>query len=315
MALIDCPECKKKISSKAECCPNCGLPQKYFEVCNEEVEEEVTCEKLANLINNFKFEYEKVFSSNEYITNSTRTKLLEKYYQYYDKFIENRKNFKDITENHVDMRIDLKEFEFFAQKMKKLDSDIDNYNDKYVEKELKENEEYFNNILKDIDEDILLDSEQRKAVVTDDDYCLLVAGAGAGKTTTMAAKVKYLVEKKNVRPEEIMLISYTNKAIVELRERINQKLNIPAKIATFHAFAFDIVKQSVSNRPEVNYTSYNIISEFIEQKIFNNKEFMRNLILFLGYYFNIPDEVVNFKSLDEYHMFKASQTYETLKNN
>ena len=39
-----------------------------------------------------------------------------------------------------------------------------------------------NDILKDIDEDILLDVDQGKAVVTDDDYCLLVAGAGAGKT-------------------------------------------------------------------------------------------------------------------------------------
>ena len=56
------------------------------------------------------------------------------------------------------------------------------------------------------------------------------------KTTTMAAKVKWLVDKKNVKPEEIMLISYTNKAIEELKDRINKKLNIPAKIATFHSF-------------------------------------------------------------------------------
>ena len=38
MALIDCPECRKKISNKAEYCPNCGLPKKYFEACDEEIE-------------------------------------------------------------------------------------------------------------------------------------------------------------------------------------------------------------------------------------------------------------------------------------
>jgi DNA helicase-4 len=50
-----------------------------------------------------------------------------------------------------------------------------------------------------------------------------VAGAGAGKTTTMAAKVKYLVDKQHVSPEDIIVISYTNKAINELKERINAK--------------------------------------------------------------------------------------------
>ena len=41
-----------------------------------------------------------------------------------------------------------------------------------------------------------LDEEQRRVVLSDEDYTLVVAGAGAGKTTTMAAKVKYLVEKE-----------------------------------------------------------------------------------------------------------------------
>ena len=86
--------------------------------------------------------------------------------------------------------------------------------------------DYFDNILAEIDPKIRLDDEQRRAVVTDDDYCLLVAGAGAGKTTTMAAKVKYLVEKKHVNPEEIMVISYTKKAIGELIDRINKGLKM-----------------------------------------------------------------------------------------
>ena len=105
---------------------------------------------------------------------------------------------------------------------------------------MRREKDYFDNILKEIDPEIQLDDEQRRAVITDDDHCLLVAGAGAGETTTMAAKVKYLVEKKHVSPEEIIVISYTNKAIGELRERINQGLGIPAKICTF--YAFDIVK-------------------------------------------------------------------------
>ena len=67
----------------------------------------------------------------------------------------------------------------------------------------------------------MLDDDQRKVVLTDEDYCLVIAGAGAGKTTTVAAKVKYLVEKKDIKPQEILVVSFTNKAVGELKEKIN----------------------------------------------------------------------------------------------
>ena len=57
---------------------------------------------------------------------------------------------------------------------------------------------YLDNILESVDPVIKLDEEQRKVVLSDEDYTLVIAGAGAGKTTTVAAKVKYLVEKKGV---------------------------------------------------------------------------------------------------------------------
>ena len=52
---------------------------------------------------------------------------------------------------------------------------------------------YLDNILHEVDPVIMLDDDQRRVVLTDEDYCLVIAGAGAGKTTTVAAKVKYPV--------------------------------------------------------------------------------------------------------------------------
>ena len=313
MALIECPECKKRISSLAEACPNCGLPKSYFTNVESTEDDTIVLENFSNILQSFEFDYNNVFSQNEYIANSTKKRIFDRYYKYFNKFVGDKNLFDKIQSEYADMRIDYNSLINFAEKMKKLDIAIDEYNESFVVNTMDDNKEYLDNILKDIDPNIKLDEEQRRAVVTDDDHCLLIAGAGAGKTTTMAAKVKWLVEKKNVNPEEIMLISYTNKAIEELKERVNGKLKIPAKISTFHSFAFDIVKNSVDRRPEVNFTSYKIISEMVEKRLFTNNTFMRKMILFLGYYFNVPEEAFSFKNLDEYHLYKSSQEYNTLK--
>lgn len=177
------------------------------------------------------------------------------------------------------------------------------------------NDPYFDTILSKIDTNIKLDQEQRQVVVETQKNTLVVAGAGSGKTTTMAAKVKYLVERQTVKPEEIIIISYTNKAIQELRERINGKLEIPVNIATFHAFAFDIVKKTYTTAPQISYSSYKYLSEYLEKVIFDDQEALSKLILFLGYYFNLPEDIRNFKTLNDYIDYKARQDYETLKSN
>lgn len=124
---------------------------------------------------------------------------------------------------------------------------VDQFNDRYVNRKLAEEKDYLDEILKEVDPVIRLDEDQRKVVLSDEDYSLVVAGAGAGKTTTVAAKVKYLVEKQQVDPARILIISFTNKAVNELREKINRDLNIPCPIVTFHAAGNAILHK---NNPE-----------------------------------------------------------------
>ena len=109
----------------------------------------------------------------------------------------------------------------------------DKHNEEFIIREKAENKDYLEHILDDCDPHIRLDDEQIKVVISDEDNTLVIAGAGAGKTTTVAAKVKYLVDKKRIDPKEILVISFTNKAVDELKERINQKLKIAAKINAF----------------------------------------------------------------------------------
>lgn len=265
---------------------------------------------IKNVIISFENDYASIFK-NEYISMQEVKRKLEMYGLYYKK-CKNEENIKNILQGS---NVDKNEIIRFITKIEEIPNKVEEHNNRYIEEQLIKLKGYFDNILKEIDSNISLDEEQRRAILTDENHCLLIAGAGAGKTTTMAAKVRYLVERKGIRPEEIIVISYTNKAIDELKDRINKKLDIPAKIATFHAFGYEIIKQFYDQTPEVNFSSYKIILEMLEKTIFQDKQFMKNIILFLGYYFNIPEEAFNFKNLEDYHRYKALQEYSTLKSN
>ena len=105
------------------------------------------------------------------------------------------------------------------------------------------NQKYFDNMFCNVDSNVKLDYQQRQAIVSNSKYIMIIAGAGAGKTTTISAKVKYLIEKANVKAEEILIFSFTNKAVLELKERINIDFGLSVNIKTFHSFGNDILKQ------------------------------------------------------------------------
>lgn len=317
MSLICCPECGKSISDKAEKCPHCGLPASYFSTSSQDLSGReagtLDYQDLSNVLLSFQRDHAAFFSPEHYISHRDAQRLRETYEKYSAR-LSSKLIFQYVCNNAAALRIETDVLRRFLRQMETLDVDVTAHNNAYVDRILQRDKEYFDNILKQIDPKIQLDEEQRRAVITDDDYCLLVAGAGAGKTTTMAAKVKYLVDKKHIDPSEIIVISYTNKAIGELRERINKGLGISAKICTFHAFAYDIVKQFSAEPPEINFSSQQIIFDMLEKAIFHNKQLMRNLVLFLGYYFDLAEDAFEFPDLNQYHLYRAAQDFETLKS-
>ncbi len=329
MALIKCPECGKQISDQADSCPHCGLPSRLYaqktftkrQTSSQGDESSQPQDRLTdfdagefrNTLISFDRDYMSLFSPRFYIDNSRVSAFMVMYSKYFELF-QNDLISQYVKTNAVTLQIDEVGIDQFIFKMGHLAADIEAHNNIYVDRKLGELKDYFDHIMDDIDPEIKLDEEQRRAVVTDDNHCLLVAGAGAGKTTTMAAKVKYLVEKHGVDPKDIIVISYTNKAVTELKDRINKRLKIPAKIATFHSFAFDIVRRATDNPPEVNFSSYNIVYDMLASQIFDNKQLMKNLVLFMGYYFDLPEDAFKFKTLNEYHLYKSALDYETLKS-
>lgn len=170
---------------------------------------------------------------------------------------------------------------------------VDEHNEKYVSDSLVKEKDYLDNVLKAIDPNIQLDDDQRRVVLTDEDYCLVIAGAGAGKTTTVAAKVKYLVDKKGIDPSQILVVSFTNKAVNELKERIQKELEIPCPIATFHSTGNAIIHKNVPDE-KLNIVDqsklYFVIRDYFRNSIMRNESAVNNLIMFFASYFDAPYE-------------------------
>lgn len=165
-------------------------------------------------------------------------------------------------------------------------------NKNYVNRKLIDDKDYLDNILKDVDPNILLDENQRRVVLTDEDHCLVIAGAGAGKTTTVAAKVKYLVDMQGIDPSKILVVSFTNKAVNELKKHINKQLGIECPIATFHATGNAILHKKTDEKLNIadNSTMYRVLQSYFMGSVLQNESTVNNLILFFSSYFDAPYE-------------------------
>jgi len=92
-----------------------------------------------------------------------------------------------------------------------------------------------------------LNKEQKQAVTFGEGSVLIVAGAGTGKTTVITNRLAYLIQNKKAKPEEILALTFTNKAAQEMEERVDRLLPygyIDLWISTFHSFCNRILKEN-----------------------------------------------------------------------
>jgi len=89
-----------------------------------------------------------------------------------------------------------------------------------------------------------LNPQQQKAVIHTDGPMIILAGAGSGKTRVLTTKVLYLMKEKQIAPEHILMVTFTNKAANEMKERIEASLPHSGKplIATFHSLCAKILR-------------------------------------------------------------------------
>ena len=117
-------------------------------------------------------------------------------------------------------------------------------------------------------EDILkgLNNKQYEAVTNTEGPCLVIAGAGSGKTKVLTHKIAYLVGEKNVLPWNILAITFTNKAANEMKERKSGLVGDSAKdmwVGTFHSICVRILRRFIDR---IGFDSSFIIFDTADQK-------------------------------------------------
>ncbi len=170
---------------------------------------------------------------------------------------------------------------------------VERHNEQYISETMVREKDYLDNVLMSVDPVVSLDDDQRRVVLTDEDYCLVIAGAGAGKTTTVAAKVKYLVDRNGVKPSQILVVSFTNKAVKELKEKIQDAMGINCPIATFHSTGNAVIHvNSPDEKLNIvdNSRLYFVIRDYFRGSIMRNESIVNKLIMFFASYFDAPYE-------------------------
>ena len=121
-----------------------------------------------------------------------------------------------------------------------------------------------------------LNEMQKKAVTHKDGPLLILAGAGSGKTKVLTTRIAYLIKEEGVNPENILAITFTNKAAGEMKERIEKligKTNLQA--STFHSFGVKILRE--------NYDKLGYKNNFVIMDSDDSLTLVKKIIKDLGY--------------------------------
>ena len=239
------------------------------------------------------------YAPDNYFSHNWKQKLL----LWHKNAIPKVKKFKEDYAQYIPSE-DEKFFEKFYNKPQTFEMDTKQANELYINKELKDNSDLFDDL-----GGKSLDSQQRDAIVVDEDAVRVIAGAGSGKTFTIQGKVRYLTEKRDVDPSEILAISFSNASVNDLEERIDE----PIDIKTFHKVGKDILTQyNQYSRPDTSALK-RIIKRYLTKKALKSADISKKLIEFFSFYINVPPSEEDIKYEGDLLDWQEGVDFSTLK--
>jgi len=181
------------------------------------------------------------------------------------------------------------------------------FNARFVEAELVQFSGFFDTIV----EEKKLDLQQRTAVVTDEDNNLVIAGAGTGKTTTILGKVQYVIERYGVDPDQILLISFTNKSASDLASRMKVR---GIEVKTFHKFGKDVIAEVEGQPPSIfdEEQFQPLLTRFFKE-LMQDSDYLARVTEFFTQYLKRPKSAFEFENQGDYIQYLKDQNFQTYK--
>mgnify|MGYP001177269607 CR=1 FL=1 len=256
-----------------------------------------------NLIKDALEEIQELTNCKKYINNKSIFFFIKKYKNLFKKtlYLHHKKYNLGIEE--------LKLLKFFNN----TDKIAIERNKHFVNEEIKKFKSLFDKI-----EDNPLTFAQRKAIVTDEDSTLVVAGAGTGKTSTVVGKVSYLLTKKEIKPNEILALAFGRDAADEMRERVKEKTGISIEIRTFHSTGKKIIesikdrKQKISDRAIYDRAKLSLFTDILRAML-KNEQSKKKIFNFISKHRYPAKYLEDFKTDTDYFEYMRKFELETLR--
>lgn len=159
-----------------------------------------------------------------------------------------------------------------------------------------------------------LDRQQMICIVKETHNHLVIAGAGTGKTTTVVGKIKYLLKSEKCRPEDILVLSFTNASATEMCERIRLETGEDIDASTFHKLGLNIISKVDGVKPKITQLN---LSSFIKAQLQNQMQSAEYLSLLSAYLlFNrvVAKSEFEFKTESEYRDYLSMNPPTTINN-
>lgn len=201
-----------------------------------------------------------------------------------------------------------KMYYFQKEKYENIKNKVDTHNKNLLDSDIQN----FKNICGKV-EGKELDDQQIDSIVRKNRNQLVIAGAGSGKTTTIVGKVKYLLKTEQAKPEDILLLSFTNASALEMKGRIKKETDMDLDVFTFHKLGLEIIKKSMDKNVKIfDKDLYSIVKTLINKNI-NDFNYFDKLIYFMATARFAAKDEFDFTTEKEYEDYLLNNKPTTLK--
>lgn len=159
-----------------------------------------------------------------------------------------------------------------------------------------------------------LDKQQMTCIVKDAHNHLVIAGAGTGKTTTVVGKIKFLLKSGKYKPEDILVLSFTNASASEMSQRINQETGCNIDASTFHKLGLNIITKVNGIVPKITQLN---LRKFVKEQLLLNMQsdaYLNLLSSYLLYNRVVSKSEFEFKTQSEYEEYLRLNPPTTINN-